>query len=250
MKRPRFYWGFLVLAIVLVTYGGYSFFYNLGRGNEVPLLGKVFFVVGVVLLLVFLALLLVGFVQRKKNAKKEMLKAEEKVGAPHQSKEDEAAEIETKEEPVEEPREEKKSVAKQDRVPSEEATYVRRESVPRFRGGSAYVKKVGYGPVLRVEEDEILDMRSNTYYRIEGNLVKRLGGGPVYEISGNRIRSAFGGYLYEISGGSVNKVFGGYYASFSGGYLQTFNLAEKYEISGSLSLAQKLAIVAILFGTY
>ncbi|MBO4541521.1 MAG: hypothetical protein J5736_06060 [Bacilli bacterium] len=127
---------------------------------------------------------------------------------------------------------------------------MRRDPAPRFLGGSAYINKVGYGPVLRVEEEEILDMRSNAYYRIEGKQVKRLGSGPVYEISGNRIRLAFGGYLYEISGETVNKVFGGYFASFSGGYLQTFDLKEKYEISGSLSLQQKLAVVALLFGTY
>lgn len=108
-------------------------------------------------------------------------------------------------------------------------------------------KKVGYGPVLRVEEDEILDMRSNTYYRTDGNIVKRSSSGPVYEISGNRIRSAFGSYLFEISGGSVYKTFGGFYASISGGYLQTYDLSEKYEISGSLSIKQQLAVVALLF---
>ena len=80
--------------------------------------------------------------------------------------------------------------------------------------------------------------------------MKQLGSGPAYEISGNKIRLAFGGYLYEISGESVNKVFGGYYASFSGGCLQTLDLKEKYEISGSLSLQQKLAVVALLFGSY
>ena len=41
-----------------------------------------------------------------------------------------------------------------------------------FDGGSGYVKKIGEGPILRISNKEILDMRSNTYYRIEDNYVK------------------------------------------------------------------------------
>lgn len=172
MKRLGFYWGFLALAIVLVAYGGYSFLDNLGAGREVPLLGKAFLIAGILLLLAFFTLLLVGFIQKKKNAKKETLKPEEKVEEPQQSEEEVGAEA--KEAPVEE-----KDIAPKDsHALSEKVGYVRREPISRFQGGSAYVKKVGYGPVLRVEEDEIVDMRSNTYYRIEGNMVKTLGGGP------------------------------------------------------------------------
>lgn len=76
------------------------------------------------------------------------------------------------------------------------------------------------------------------------------GYGPVYEITGDRIRVAFGSYLYEIPGSNINKAFGGLYASFSGNYLQTFDLKEKYEIDGSLSKSQKLAIAVSLFGSY
>ena len=93
-------------------------------------------------------------------------------------------------------------------------------------------------------------MRSNTYYVIEGNMVKMRGQGPIYEISGSRIRDAFGGYLYEISGSSVNKTFGGFFASIESGYLQTHDLKVKYEIPSSLNMKQKLAIVALLFGSY
>ena len=93
-------------------------------------------------------------------------------------------------------------------------------------------------------------MRSNTYYRIDDDYVKREGSGLAFEISGNRIRSAFGGYLYEISGDSVNRVYGGYYASFSGNSLTKHDLSERYEISGRLTLNQRLAVVALLFGSY
>ena len=116
--------------------------------------------------------------------------------------------------------------------------------------GTIYVKRLGYGPVLRIEGDEILEMRSNTYYRIEGNYVKRSGGGPAFEISSNRIKSAYGSGLYEISGDNVSKTFGGHYAGFSGNRLQTNDLREQYECTGSLNLRQKLTVVALLFGSY
>ena len=112
-----------------------------------------------------------------------------------------------------------------------------------------YVKKVGYGPVLRVTGNRILDMRSNTYYRVQGSIVSQDGSGQVFEINGNRIRSAFGGYLYEISGSNINKVFGGFYASISGNYIALFDLSEKYETTGSLNQKQLLVVAALLFGT-
>ena len=90
-------------------------------------------------------------------------------------------------------------------------------------------------------------MRSNTYYRIQGNTVNQDGGGPVFEISGNSIRSAFGGYLYEISGNNINKIFGGFYASISGNYITLFDSSEKYEITDRLNQKQLLAITALLF---
>ena len=109
------------------------------------------------------------------------------------------------------------------------------------------MRQVGYGPVLRINEGEILDMRSNTYYRIEGNFVYQNGRGVLYEISGNRIRDAFGGYLFEISGSNANKVFGGYHASFGGGYLKTHDQKEKFEVPSDLTMGQKLVAVALLF---
>lgn len=233
MRRQYFAWTYLVLAIVLTAYSGYSIIYNINHQKDVPVLGIVFLTIGGVMLALFLILFIISAFQKKKTPVMDVTNEPEKV---------EEVVVEKKEE------EEPASVEKpRPKTYQKDVTYQSNRTVSRSYGGSAYIKKVGYGPVLRVEEDEILDMRSNTYYRIDGNIVKRSGSGPVYEISGNRIRSAFGSYLFEISGGSVYKTFGGFYASISGGYLQTYDLAEKYEISGSLSIKQQLAVVALLF---
>lgn len=115
---------------------------------------------------------------------------------------------------------------------------------------TVYVKQVGYGPALRVEGDRIIDMRTNTYYRLENNVVMQDGYGPVFEIRGNQIRDVFGGYLYEISSSNINKTFGGFYASISGNYITLYDSSIKYEMTDSLSKRQMLAIVALLFGKY
>ena len=245
MRRQHFAWTYLVFALVITIYGSWAVFYNLGKQKEVPILGWIMFILGTTMLVVFLILLLISVIQRKKNPpqpepKKETL--EEQVLEEIKEEKEEESEVIEEVEP------------KETFVPRSDTEYrstptgtVRRSS---FNGGSAYISRVGYGPVLRVTNDEILDMRSNTYYRIDDDMVKKLGSGPVFEISGNRIRDAFGGYLYEISGNNINKVFGGYYASIEGGYLQTHDLQQRYEISGHLNLAQQLAVVAILFGKY
>ena len=157
MRRQSFYWTFLVLTIVLTAYGGYSIFYNLSRGSDVPLLGEVFFIGGIILLVLLLVLLLVDFLQRKKAKKNKTLKPEEKIEEPQQPEEKEK---QPEEEPV--PVEKEEPAPEPSPAPAEEVEFVRVKPAPRFRGGSAYIKKVGYGPVLRVEEEEILDMRSNT----------------------------------------------------------------------------------------
>ena len=122
-----------------------------------------------------------------------------------------------------------------------------RVSYSRYDVDDIYVKKVGYGPVLRVSGNRVLDMRSNTYYHIQGNMVHQDGGGPAFEINGSKIRSAFGGYLYEISGSNINKVFGGFYASISGNYITIHDLSEKYETTGTLNKNQILVVAALLF---
>lgn len=237
MRRQSFVWTFLVLAIVLTAYGGYAVINGVVKQEKIPVLGLVFLIVGSAMLVLFLILLLISVIQKRNKRVVEKTIIQDEI----------------KEEPVEEKVDEVKSVSAN--KPSErpyrnDVTYERQSDSTRSYLGSAYINKVGYGPVLRVEEEQILDMRSNTYYRLEGNMVKMSGSGPVFEISGNRIKAAFGGYLYEISGGTINKMYGGYFASISGGYIQTYNLSEKYEVSGSLTLKQQLAVVAILFGTY
>ncbi|MCR5184632.1 MAG: hypothetical protein K6C32_00925 [Bacilli bacterium] len=128
-----------------------------------------------------------------------------------------------------------------------ETTY-KRSSYSIYDVDDIYVKKVGYGPILRVTGNRILDMRSNTYYRLQGNMLNQEDSGPIFEINGDRIKSAFGGYLYEISGSNINKVFGGFYASISGNYIALYDLSEKYETTGSLNKKQLLIIAALLFG--
>ena len=237
MRRQHFPWIYLVTAIVLTAYGSYSCIFNAVRGKPVNMLGLAFVAVGGIMFLIFIALLIIDIMRKRKE------------------KPEEPPIVEQVEEIEEKPQIEEKKPAKPasfERSYSDEVTYERRSySGSRdFGGDSGYVKLVGYGPVLRVEEETILDMRSNTYYRIEGNMVMMSGGGPVFEIVGNRIRQTYSGYLYEIVGDNVNKIFGGYYASFSGGYLQTHDLSEKYEVPSMLNRAQKLAVVAILFGGY
>ena len=136
---------------------------------------------------------------------------------------------------------------KEERAPKTRARY---NSSSDYFVSTVYVKQVGYGPLLRVEGNRILDMRNNIYYRIENNMVTQEGYGPVFEIRGNQIKDAFGGYLYELSGSNINKVYGGFYASISGNYITLYDLSVKYETTDSLSKRQILAVAALLFGKY
>lgn len=236
MRKQYFKWSWFVLGLVLSVYGAFSLIYNSTHNKDFSVLGLVFLIVGLILLISYFVLLTISIMQTKdsKNIKETKIEHFEPVY-----------------EKIEEPKIEEKPVINK----SVNYTHVDRpakttRTTREFDGGSGYVKKIGEGPILRISNKEILDMRSNTYYRIEDNYVKQMGYGPVFEISGNRIRSAFGGYLYEISGDSVNKIYGGYFASFSGNYLTTLDLREKYEVPGRLNLKQQLAVVALLFGSY
>lgn len=243
MRRQRFVWAFLALAIVLTVYGGFSFIQNLNQGKGVFVPGLTLLIIGGVMLLLCLAFYLLS--RHEKTKKKAFVPEPEKEEKP--VVQEEKKESEPKERPSETP-----CPAKKPTPASSDSSYICKPSISRYdRDDSecAYVKKIGYGPVLRVTGSEILDMRTNTYYRIEGNVVNQSGYGPVFEISGNRIRASFGGYLFEISGDNVSKTFGGYFATFNGGFLQTNDLSERFEISGPLSLRQRLAVVALLFMT-
>ena len=242
MRRQSFLWTFLVLAIVLSIYGGYSLIYSSINGKAIPVLGLIFCIVGGTMLLIFFVLLIISLFQNRKKKSPKAVPKEEKVEGKPQIKDEEEKEPEVKKETTRVSNSSMKS----------DVTYSPRRNNSRYDNEdySAYINKTGYGPVIRVEGNRIFDMRTNTYYVIDGNFVNQSGSGPVFEISENRIKSAFGSYLYEISGGNVNKVYGGFYASINGNIIQVHDLSEKYEISNRLSLKQQLVVVVLLFGAY
>ena len=241
MKRKQYLpWVIMVVGVIGTAYGTYLLIYRLNKGNGLNVLALILMIVGIICLLFTIALLVSNYLFEKKKKKTENTIDEPKVEEP----------IPEVVEPV---KEETKPAPKEERK-SEETTYVPREKRSYSSSSSylsaSYVKLIGYGPLLRVEGNRILDMRNNTYYRIENNIVNQEGYGIRYEIHGDKIRDAFGAYLYEISGSNINKVFGGFYASISGNYLTLFDLSKKYEMTDSLSRKQLLLVAALLFGNY
>ena len=244
MRKQYLVWMIAVFGIIGTIYGGFSLIYNLSHGNGLPIFGLVLCICGVIALTLFLVLYTISYFQMKKREKeREPLEAQV-----IEEKEDKPIKEEPKLEPVKNPEPEEKEMDKEE--------FVRRIQKPSppssssYSVSTVYVKQVGYGPLLRVEGNRILDMRSNTYYRIEDNMVMQEGYGPVFEIRGNQIKNAFGGFLYELSGSNINKVFGGFYASISGNYITLYDLSIKYEMTDSLSKSQILAVAALLFGKY
>lgn len=232
MRRQSFYWTYLALAIVLTAYGGYMLIYHFNHGNKLSILSLVFLIIGPIMLLIYLVLCLLSLKNKRSKETVQVITNE--------------FEPEPVEKPEPQPVNSDEHVSFKPTPKNNETTY-ERGSYSIYDTEDVYVKKVGYGSILRVTDNRILDMRNNTYYRIQGNTVNQDGGGPVFEISGNSIRSAFGGYLYEISGNNINKIFGGFYASISGNYITLFDSSEKYEITDRLSQKQLLAITALLF---
>ena len=234
MRKQYFKWSWFVLGLVLSVYGVFSLIYNSTHNKDFSVLGLIFLIVGLVLLISYFVLLIISVIQTKdsKNIKETKIEHFEPVVS----------------EKIEEPKKEEKPVINK----SVNYTHVDRptksiRTTREFDGGSGYVKKIGEGPILRISNKEILDMRSNIYYRIEDNYVKQMGYGPVFEIVGNRIKLAYGGYLFELSGSNINKVYGGFYASISGSFLKTLDLRQNYEIPTSLNKTQLLVVAALLF---
>ena len=244
MRKQYFYWMTAVFGIFGTVYGGYLLIYHFNHGNGLNVLALVLLILGVVALS-FYIILYISVAMAKKKAEDNKV-----IDVKLEEKKEEVVET-PKEEVKEEKPVEKKPQTKKDDVVYE-APRERREytSSSSYSYSTVYVKQVGYEPVLRVTGPQIVDMRNNTYYRLENNMVMQDGYGPVFEIRGNQIRSAFGGYLYELSGSNINKVFGGFYASISGNYITLFDLSQKYEMSDSLSKKQILAVAALLFGQY
>ena len=239
MKRHHVIWSIAVLGIIGTAYGMFSLIYNATHGKSLSLLGLTLFVAGIVFLATFIVLYILSLKKKKEND----------VAPPPEEEPVVEEEVETntpEEEPVSTPAPTSPS-EKIEYVPSTDNGY---ESSSTSYTSTVYVKQVGYGPILRVEGNRILDMRTSTYYRIENHVVMQEGSGLIFEIRGNQIKNAFGGYLYEISGSNINKVFGGFYASISGNYITLYDLSVKYEMTDSLSKKQLLVIAALLFGKY
>ena len=236
MRKQYLVYFILVFGIVATAYGGFTLIYHLNHGNGLNVLALVLFILGVIALGLFFTLYIITFFSSKK--KKEEPVVQEKEETPV---------IEEVKERKPEPKPQPKKTEKEEYVSRNNRSSVH-ESI--YDVSTIYIKQVGYGPIMRVNGNRILDMRNNTYYRIEGGLVKQEGYGPQFEIRGNQIKNAFGGYLYELSGSNINKVYGGFYASISGHYITLYDLSIKYEMTGQLSKNQILAVAALLFGKY
>ncbi len=236
MRRQRLIWSFLVVSILFIAYGTYFSFRKFSTNKVHFYIALTIAIIGALMLATYLIFYLIDSIQRK-NVKKNT-----------------PPKVETVEEPVEEveePKEEKPEPKEESKPYRNDTDHVssftpRRTSSSDY-GGTVYVKRVGYGPVLEISGNRIRDMRNNTYYRIDGNYVYCDSGGLVFEISSNRIRHISGGYLYEISGSSINKIYGGFYASISGNYITLYDSSEKYEITDSLSRSKLLVMAALLF---
>ena len=227
-----------VFGIVGTAYGAFSLIYNFKHDKGLSVAGLTLLILGLLALAIFISLYIAQYISEKKKKASptsfEIKKEEEPV-----KKEMEEPAIKEEAKPVQ-----KKIVEYVSKSEREHSSYSYHAS------NTIYVKQVGYGPLLRFDGNRILDMRTNTYYRIEGNMVKQEGYGPLFEIRGNQIKNAFGGYLYELCGSNINKVYGGFYASISGNYITLYDLSVKYETTDTLSRNQTLAAAALLFGNY
>ena len=229
MRRQHFAWTYLVISILCIVYGGYFAIRKYNVDDTFFVSSIIVLSIGVAMLLVYLVLYLLSQKQKKI----------------------------TPSEPVEPIIEEQPKVEKvvptprtNNEKPERDYEYVRSSSSSSSSSydASGYVKEVGYGPILEINGNRIRDMRTNTYYRIEGSHVYCDGSGLSYEISSKKIRNVYGSYLYEISGSSINKVFGGFYASISGNYITIFDSSKKYEMTDSFNTKVLLIIAVLLFG--
>ena len=242
MRRQSLFWSIAVFGIVGTVYGAYLLIYHFDHGKGLFIPALLLLIFGSIALVV--SMVLSFFTYRAQWKKKQIVVLQEEEDDIEEEKEDEVVEEKPTPEIKHEPEHES---TKEEYAPRPERTY---ESSPSYSASTVYVKQIGYGPLLRIYGGRFLDMRTNTYYRLEDNMVMQDGGGPVFEIRGNQIKDAFGSYLYEVSGNNINKVFGGFYASIDGNYITLYDLSVKYEMSDSLSKRQVLVVAALLFGKY
>ena len=239
MRKQRFIWSIVVIGFVTTGYGAFSLIYNYSHDKGLSIPGLVLLILGLLAFILF-SIFYIAELSRQRRIKNTPTPKVEEPKVEEPKKEENPIKNDIK--PIQKPNKSEKI----EYTPKSKATY---ESSSRYVS-TIYVKQVGYGPILRVDGNRILDMRTNTYYRIENGLVKQEGCGPLFEIRGNQIKNAFGGYLYELSGSNINKVYGGFYASISGNYITLYDLSIKYETTDSLSKNQILAVAALLFGRY
>ena len=150
MRRINFWWTYLVGCIVCIAYGGGTLIYHFSKGNGLSVHALILLIIGGVCLVIFLVLYIVSLIQKKTQA------SEQQEPAP------EIVEDVNNEEPVEE---EPQEVSSQ----SDDVDYAHIEHInptnishrPSSSNGgrTIYVKKVGYGPVLRFEGDRILSLQ-------------------------------------------------------------------------------------------
>ena len=245
----------MVFGIIGTAYGTHLLIYhytNNGKFSVPALILLIFGGIALILMIAYLILLRLA----KKSQHDIPITLEEPIQE-EPIKEEPIKEGPIQEEPIKEegPQQDEESESEEENeIEEEEEEEDYEEPAPRpsryYDYSTIYLKKVGYGPILRIEGNRIIDMRSNTYYRIEAGFVYQDGAGVRYEIRGNQIKDAFGGYLYELCGSNINKVFGGFYASISGSYITLYDLSDKYEMTGALSKQQILAVAALLFGKY
>ena len=236
MKRKQYIdWLATVFGIFGTVYGGYLLAWHFNHGNGLNVLALILLIFGVISLAFAITILTSRYLFSKKKQNNVIPTQVEEVK--------EEPKVEEKVEPVK--KEEVKPQVRREYPDKVERSS--RSSYSYSASSTIYVKQVGYGPLLRVEGNRILDMRNNTYYRIENNMVNQEGYGPRFEINGNQIRDVFGGYLFELSGSNINKIYGGFYASISGNYITLYDLSKKYETTDSLSKKQVLAVAALLF---
>ena len=241
MRRQRFLWQVSVIAILLITYGGFFVFYQYGKNQAIWISSIVALSIGIVLLVV----IFVAFYRKmKKTVKKETLIVPEEKKA-----ETEEKQPEVKEKPAE-VQEEKQVKPVTPRRQAKPRSYYETSSQPRsyYDSENGYVKEIGHGPILEINGHIVRDMRTNTFYRLEGNNIYVEGGGLAYVIYGDRIQSIRGHLLYEKSGNSINKVFGGFFASISGNYITQYDSSRKFEITAQFSSKMILLITVLAFG--
>ena len=246
MRRQHFEWTFLVVSLLLMIYGGFFIFYKFNDEDKKIFISAIIaFSIGAILFITYIVLLVISNIQKSKK-QLTIVKEEPKV-----IEEEKIEEVkEEKPAPKQEPVKEEKPV----KGPSKSYSSSRSETISRNNSYYAsnsyttYVRKMGYGLVLEVNENIIRDMRSNTYYRIEGNRIYLNGSGLIYQIEDNRIRNLSGRYIFEISGNQIRKIYGGYFADISGNYITKYDLSEKYEMDSRLDNRTLLFISVLLFG--